>query len=376
MATARTLIVGGGIAGVATARELARRGADDVLLLEREAALGARATGRSAAILRSVMAEPAVRRASLAGSRFLRAPPPGFSPVPLVDPCGLLLVAGASGRAELERWRAVLEGELELHDLAPAAIRALAPHWSGAAELGLFAPEEGRLDVPAILAAFEHHARAGGVRVALGARVRSLRVEGTRVLGVELADGSLLDAERVVLAAGAWSCELARAAGSPIELVATRRHLALTLPSERVDPRWPVVWSLDDEFYVRVDGRGLVACVCDRAIVAPDTDAVDPAVVARISERLSELVTGLGGFELERAWCGLRTFADDGDFVLGPDPVLSGLVWVGGLGGHGITASIAVARLAADWILDGRCDDELADAFLPARLLQARGDGR
>ncbi|MBI5434312.1 MAG: FAD-binding oxidoreductase [Planctomycetes bacterium] len=377
MSTARILIVGGGIAGVATARELACRGARDVLLLERDAALGTRATGRNAAILRSVMAEPAVRRASVAGSRFLRAPPPGFSPVPLVDPCGLLMVAGTTGRAELERWRAALAGELELRDLAPSAIRALAPHWRGAAEIGLFAPDEGRLHVPAILAAFERHARSGGVRFALGARVSRLRVEGARVTGVELADGSTLAAERVVLAAGAWSSALARAAGSPIELVAKRRHLAVTLPSARVDPRWPVVWSLDDEFYVRVDGHGLVACVCDQAIVPPDTDEIDPAVVARIAARLAELVPGGGGsVELARAWCGLRTFAADGDFVLGPDPMLAGLVWVGGLGGHGITASVAVARLAADWILDEHCDDELAVAFLPERLVRASGGAR
>lgn len=373
MPAARVLIVGGGIAGVATAWELSRRGVRDVVLLERDAGLGRRATGQSAAILRSVMAEPAVRRASLQGSRFLRNPPPDFGAARPVDPCGLLLVADAGSRGELRDWHAALAGELELVDLAAEQVRARAPHWRGPCDHGLYVPEEGRLDVPAILAAFERGARAGGVEFRLGARVAALARTDSAVSGVVLADGTRIAAERVVLAAGAWSSELARAAGSPIRLEAKRRHLALTLRSARVEPRWPVVWALGEPFYARVEGDALVVCVCDAATVEPDRATLDPAVVARLHERVAACLPDFAGLGLARAWCGLRTFAEDGDFVIGPDPALAHLVWVGGLGGHGITAASTVARLASDWIVEGGSRDPLAPHFAPGRAALGAG---
>ena len=47
------LIIGGGIAGAATAWHLAQRGAQGVILLEREPDFGAHATSQNAAILRT-----------------------------------------------------------------------------------------------------------------------------------------------------------------------------------------------------------------------------------------------------------------------------------------------------------------------------------
>ena len=72
------LIVGGGIGGVATAWSLARRGAEGVVLLERERQLGAHATAQNAAILRTPTPDALVESLSREGADFLRAPPAGF----------------------------------------------------------------------------------------------------------------------------------------------------------------------------------------------------------------------------------------------------------------------------------------------------------
>ena len=58
----------------------------------------------------------------------------------------------------------------------------------------------------------------------------------------------------------------------------------------------------------------------------------------------------------------------DGRFVLGEDPLLPGFFWVAGLGGHGVTTSFSVGRLAASLILKEKTDPFLVKSFSPARF--------
>src|SRR5919109_814319 len=65
---------------------------------------------------------------------------------------------------------------------------------------------------------------------------------------------------------------------------------------------------------------------------------------------------------------GFRMFpsANDGRVVIGWDPVIEGLFWVAGLGGHGVTTSSAVGALAADVLLGGQGQESAA--FSPKRF--------
>ena len=79
----------------------------------------------------------------------------------------------------------------------------------------------------------------------------------------------------------------------------------------------------------------------------------DDAVLEGLADTLRSLSPGLAGLPVTRLWAGLRTFAPDRRFVLGPDPVNPDLFWVAGLGGHGMTSGLAVGQLAAQAILNG-----------------------
>ncbi|MGA8891439.1 MAG: FAD-dependent oxidoreductase, partial [Anaeromyxobacteraceae bacterium] len=70
------VVVGAGIVGLSLARELARRGAPDVLVLEKEPALGRHASGRNSGVLHAgIYYAPDSRKARtcLAGNRLMRA---------------------------------------------------------------------------------------------------------------------------------------------------------------------------------------------------------------------------------------------------------------------------------------------------------------
>jgi glycine/D-amino acid oxidase-like deaminating enzyme len=394
MSERTVLIVGGGIAGTATAWFLARRGARDVVLIERETRLGSHATAQNAAILRTSMPDEVTERLARESAEFLRAPPAGFAPAPLVDECGIVITS-AQREGELDAWEQRLDArarrgvaaETDVERCSGARLREIAPHFAarGAARerRAWLLLREGRIDNAALMSAFERGARRAGVRFELGQRVRELLVERSadgssppRVRGVRLADGRALEAETTVIAAGGWAAELGRLAGSRVTLRPTRRHLLVTASDARVNPRWPVVWADEDAFYARPEGGGLMLCACDEVDVEPDRLVAVSEERERVLEKAARLLPEFAGARAARFWAGVRTLTHDDRFVIGGDADVDGLFWVAGLGGHGMTCSAAIGRLAADWIVDGSSAHFAAAHVDPARFARRAGATR
>lgn len=365
------LIVGGGIAGAATAYELARRGAGSVLVVDREPVLGAHSTAKNAGILRTWIADEPTRELALESLAFLEQPPAGFGDVPLIDPVGLVLEVRDADAAAFDAWAARRPGgALRLDE---REFTARAPHVAWRPGGWALVPGDGRLDAAAIHAGFVAGARRAGARFVSEARVTELLRDAGRVVGARFADGARVAAGCTVVAAGGWASALGADAGSPLRFAPRRRHLLVTAVDDRVDPRWPVVWSDAGRYYVRPESGGLLVCACDEAEVDPDRCDVDAAVLDVIAERVASNLPRFADAGAAHYWCGMRTFTDDPRFAIGWDPTVEGLAWVAALGGHGMTCSAAVGRLAAD-VLTGVDAGRPARAFDPARLVGSGGD--
>jgi len=372
MEKAGILIIGGGVAGLATAWDLGRRGVSGVVLLEREDALGAHSSGLNAAILRTAGEDPITTALARRGMTALYAPPEGFARVPLVDPCGLVLVADDRTAAGLRRM--AKEGGGEAEEISLERLHSLAPLFRGGGTTAFHFPQEGRLDIAALVEGFARGARQRGVDIRTGSEVESLLRRAGRVTGARLGDGSEIHADTTVLAAGGWAARLAAGAGSRVALRPTRRHLLVTRPEKKIDRRWPVVWSLADEFYFRPESGGMLICACDQVDVDPDRCIVDSDVCELLAEKTARLLPGLAETEAAHLWCGMRTLTADGRFAIGSDPDLAGLFWVAGLGGHGMVCAFEVGRIAGA-LLGGKDEPETCWEHLdPARL--AVGDPR
>lgn len=368
---ARIAIVGGGVAGLATAWALRAAGARDVVVLERERAPGLVSSRLNAAILRTLTPDSFVCAFARESAALLRRPPQDLASAPFVEPCGLLLASDGSEAAELERQARECTEPSEFERVSAARARELAPHFATPGGVRLWFPREGRIDNAALLAAL---AREADVRCQVDVLRASQSATGFEL---ELRGHERVRCERLVLAAGAWTHALARALGSRIELFPTRRHLCVTRGARGVPADAPVVWTGSDAFYARRDGDGLLVSPCDE-------EPADPSARGARSELRAELVRKarkhLPGVELGAPvhyWSGLRTFTSDGEsFCIGADPDVRGLFWVAGLAGHGMTCSLAVGRLAAA-LLEGRSDGvyapdgAFARAFDPARLVRA-----
>jgi (S)-2-hydroxyglutarate dehydrogenase len=212
------LVVGGGILGLAVARELLSRHPDASLcVLEREETLGAHQTSHSSGVIHAgIYYEPGSLKARLCveGARLLYAYCEERGIEARRD--GKLIVA--PGEAELPRLdelerRGTANQVPGLRRVGADEIREIEPHARGLA--GLHSPNTGIVDFRRVAEAYGAEVRDAGGRVFTGCGVEGLEAQGNS-LRVRHSRGSTA-AGYVVSCAGAWSDRLAVAAGAPAE---------------------------------------------------------------------------------------------------------------------------------------------------------------
>jgi 2-hydroxyglutarate dehydrogenase len=222
MAETDIAVVGGGILGLAVARELARRGAGRrVVVLEREDRLAAHQTGHNSGVAHAgIYYAPGSLKARLcvAGVRELAeyCDERGVT----YDRCGKVIVAldesELPGLEELQR-RGEANGVPGLRRLDAHELREIEPHAAGIA--ALHSPATAIVDFPGVAHALADDIRAAGGEIHCGAGVTGIEVRagangaGGRRVVLRHAGGAV-EAGFAVFCAGAWSDRLARLAGA------------------------------------------------------------------------------------------------------------------------------------------------------------------
>ena len=355
--TCQILIIGGGIAGLSLASELAAGHGADVVLVEAEPTLGYHTSSRSARQLIPSYGPPVVQDLTLRTLALIRAAEAGL-PEPVLTPRSFLLV----GDEEAVRDRA----SSHMHPVMPAEALGLAP------ELRPGSFRAAGLDTTSVAcntdALLEYHrARltgAGG-RIATDRRIDAARRLESGAAAAGAGEGqwtvSAQEAEFtapvVVNAAGAWADGVAGLFGArPLGLTPYRRTAAIVDVEHPLAAGAPMVADAQDRFYYRPEGsQVLISPSESEPSVAEDARPREADVQALI-ELVNE-VTTMGITGVSRAWTGLRTEAPDGVPVAGWDPVVPGLFWLAGQGGYGFQTSSGIAELAARIIVGTTGED-------------------
>ena len=245
-------VVGGGIVGLAVARELLRRNPRaSVCVIERESEIGRHQTGHNSGVIHAgIYYQPGSLKARLCvtGARELYdyCEQRGIAS----ERCGKLIVATESSELsrlqELER-RGRANGVAGLRRLDRAGIEELEPHARGIA--ALHSPGTGIADFRAVAHGYARDILEHGGMLATGCEVEDVAPAGRR-LRLAHSQGTT-EAGHAVFCAGAWADRLAVSAGAPrdprivpfrgayLGLRPERRQLVRSMIYPVPDPRLP-----------------------------------------------------------------------------------------------------------------------------------------
>lgn len=361
MSASRAVVVGGGLIGLSIARALTKRGLTDVLVLER-GLLASGGTGKSSGIVRAHYGVPSIAAMAWRSLPVFEAlgAEVGFRQV------GYTVVVGEENAGPLKDNTAMHQGlgiEVDLVD--PDQVAALWPMMNvDDVALGAYEPRGGFADATQLALHYGQRARAHGARVRQNAPVARVVTSGSRVTGVELADGEVVEADLVVVAAGWWSARLLADLGVDFPVEAYRSEL-LVVDTGAPLPDLPVVSDLVSLQYCRLEGSGqfLVGnsdhADFGRKLVDPDhySNHASDASLEAYAEKLLHRFPGFPDPSVTHTYAGVYDVPPDWNPVIGPVGDVDGLVLAAGFAGHGFKISPAVGDLVADLVLEGDSTD-------------------
>ena len=363
---ADVVIVGGAIIGSSVATFLAMRPDFDgrIVVVERDTTFRTSSTTLSAASIRLQFSTPLNIEISRFGIEVIKHLPDYLAvngEVPEIDfvENGYLFLATDAGMATLEHNHAVQRAlDVPVALLTPGELRRrfawLTTDDLAGGSLGL--SDEGWFDAHALLQGFRRKARSLGVEERLG-EVVGLEADGDRLRGVRLADGSVIEADWVVNAAGPRAADVAALAGIDLP-VRPRKRLVFHVEAPVSLGAAPL--TVDPSgMYFRPEGPAYIAGFSPRD-GDPDPDTLDLAPARAPFEdfvwpALAHRVAGFDRLRLLDTWAGhYEVNTLDHNAIVGPHPRVANLLFANGFSGHGLQQAPAVGRGLAEWIALGR----------------------
>lgn len=362
-ATARydAAVIGGGLAGTATALALRRRGLS-VALFER-GHCGAQASGVNfGGVRRQGRASVQLPLAQRAHQIWARLPEIIGSGGEFVRSGHLKLARSGDDMCALESYaRENAEAGLELELLDRAAVRDRYP-WLGSSVHGAsLCPGDGHANPRLVAAGFAQAARRAGVAVSEFTPIEHVNhVNGT----FEISNGErpLAQAPILVNCAGAWADRIADWAGEAVPL-------GRIYPSIIATAALPPILTVNigvqgGGVYARQVARGNCIIGGARARPLPDPDHSRPigAGLVTMIASATKLFPALARAQVIRAWSGTEAETPDHQPIIGPSATKPGLLHGFGFSGAGFQITPAVGEVLAELACDGRTTTPI-DAF-------------
>ena len=353
--SAPVVVIGAGCIGTAIAYHLGRRGVKDVIVLEREPFSGAGSTGKCAGGIRAQFSTPVNVRLSMLSVEHYRRFAEEMCTDPVFFPVGYLFVLSDEPRWRQFQAQAEMQRSLglDVQTLEPAGAGRIVPELALDGVLGAtFCPSDGLGNPHEVTQAYERRARELGARFQFERPARGLRLDGSRVTGVET-DAGLIETPMVVNAAGPHAAEIARWAGVDLPVQPFRRHCFTTKPLPFARATLPMIVDMKSGVYMHRESGGLLLGLADPNEPPGFDTSVNWDFLAQVVEGAVGRVPGIEAAEVAHGWAGLYETTPDHNAVLGVPRGVEGLMLANGFSGHGFMQAPGVGQLIAEWIVDG-----------------------
>ncbi|KHO18160.1 NAD(P)/FAD-dependent oxidoreductase [Mycolicibacterium setense] len=356
-ATADVVIVGGGLEGAAAAWALSQRGVTNVTVLERNT-VGSGMTGKSSGIVRCHYGVSSLAAMAAVGLEVFENAEHYFGTDIGFRQTGYVV---GVGERNVDNLRMSLAAQREVgvqtEEIDAAEVAKLWP-WADLEPFAAFGWEArgGYGDAYQTAQAFAVTARAAGVRIQQGANVTGLLLDGDRVTGVAMADGTRVSAGTVVVATGVWTGPFLAAHGIDIPIHVHREQIVTIKPGVDTGPV-PVFSDLVSLQYIRPEPNGELlfgnSDLAELELADPD-DYLNRATDGFIDLTVDKVGTRFPGFPdaaITGSYAGCYDVTPDWNPVISHSGV-DGLLVAAGFSGHGFKIAPAVGRLVADLVID------------------------
>ena len=351
------VIVGAGVVGASVAFHLAERGVDTVVVDRDGPAAGS--TARSGALIRTHYST--VLEADLAWESLTDYFEPwvervgggcGFTQT------GFAFLAGNEDTKSLESNTVMLKEQvgIDTEMIDPEELQEIDSELeTKGVTAAAYEPRSGYADPSATTVSLLRAAQNLGARFERR-QVVSLLEQRDKITGIET-DSGVLEAQAVVLAAGAWSVPIAASVGLKLPICSARVQVALferpyTLPTHLM------LLDASSHAYSRptADRCTLVGSrTADRQwLSSPDecNPDPDPEFIKQAAERIAQRIPKLKGAPYRVGRAGVLDMTPDNRPVLGPEGP-EGLYLAVGWSGAGFKKAPAVGAELARWVHEG-----------------------
>ncbi len=361
------LIIGGGVIGCAVAYYLSKGGAS-VTLVERGDIAG-EASGAAAGMLlppledvhskafadlcqESVGLFPALVRALRNATGIdVQYTNSGFVLVAATEERALKLRRLAGDKTATGAAVEWVEG----HDL-----RSLAPSLSPRLLGGAYSQEGWHVNPSLLTKALAEASMRWNAGIERASVTGFLR-RGQRALGVRTREGRKLEADVIVIAAGAWSGFLTGKLGRPLPLRPLRGQMlayhSTALPQ--------IVWGEDGYLVPKRGGFLFAGATVEEVGFRPNTTATG---IAHLRTMAAGLAPSLRRAEVASSWAGLRPGSPDGQPIIGWLPGWENVLLATGHSRNGVMLAPITGKLCSQLLWQGETEIAL-DSFGPERFL-------
>ncbi|MEO8573993.1 MAG: glycine oxidase ThiO [Pyrinomonadaceae bacterium] len=363
------LIIGGGVIGLSIARDLQKKGAGRITIVDR-GPIGAEASWAAAGMLAPNIETDTSEDFHRFGIESLELYP-DFSAA-LLDETGIDIELDRSGtlclafdEPEAAELRSVHERQrlrnVRVEHLSGADVRDLEPLVSPMISEALFYPNDWQVENRKLFAALRKFAETNGIEIIENAEVSELLTYGGRIVGAKSSIGDLR-AKVIVIATGAWT-SLIKIGGLALPfIVRPIRGQMISLKTNSRQIR-RVIYSPRGYVVPRADGRVLVGATVEDVGFE---NVTTPEGIKSLMDAGAEIIPRLKGLAVAERWAGLRPFAADGLPLIGDLPGHENVFVATAHYRNGILLAPKTAQVISDRIVDG----------VSSRLLELYGCGR
>ena len=357
--TTDAVVIGGGVMGASILYNLASRGVESPILLERST-LGAGSTGRSSGAIRMHYSTEVNARLAWESLHVFRnwRDVIGGDGDPAFVRTGYMVFAPPH-EAEGFRHNIAMQQSvgIDTRIVSWAEARELAPAFHlGEDEQFAWEDQSGHGDPSGTGLAYVSRAREFGARVVLESPATGVEISGGKVTAVTT-ESERYETDTAVIATGPWSSQFLSKLDIDLPLVPTRHEVILIRRSETGIENHPGGGDMTNLIYFRpeADNLTLVGNGNREEEVDPDTynQRASTDFVQDIWGRLSKRVPGIEEGQLAHGYAGLYTTTPDLHPVIDSVDGIEGLYICTGFSGHGFKLAPAVGICVAEMILDG-----------------------